>query len=343
MSSTLEREIREQGEVLARRLDDGGVDIAAAAWLLRDAEHVVIAARGTSDNVARYAQYLLGRQSRLLVGLAAPSLYTDVESAPNLRGAAVMGISQSGQSPDIVGVLAAARAQGRPTIALTNDPASPLAANADIVVPLLAGPERAVAATKTYTASLFAVAQLAEAMAPASGRAGSLRALPATLTRFADEQLEGRACFDVLDPASIVTVLGRGLDYATAHETALKLREMTGTPAEAFSPPDLLHGPIAAVGAGAAAWLAAGDRKVSDDVKALWQDLHGRTRTTVAVAADPAVLERAEVAIRLPDVPDWAAPILSIVPAQVAALRVAELRGVDVDAPNGLRKVTLTT
>jgi glucosamine--fructose-6-phosphate aminotransferase (isomerizing) len=341
--TTLEREIREQGDVLRRRLDDDGAAIAAAAEALRGASHVVIAARGTSDNVARYAQYLLGRELRLLVGLATPSLYGNSASAPDLRGAAVVAISQSGQSPDIVAVLAAARAQGRPAIALTNDPDSPLAAHADVVVPLLAGPERAVAATKTYTASLFAIAQLAEVLRPSPERPAALRDLPARLDGFVDEQLERRAQFDPLNDAELVTVLGRGFEYATAYETALKLREMTATPAEAFSPPDLLHGPIAAVSKRAAAWLVAAEPRLGSDLGALWRDLHARSRMQVAVAADPAALALADVAVPLPDVPEWAAPIVAIAAGQVAALRLAELRGVDADAPNGLHKVTLTT
>ena len=341
--TTLEQEIREQGGVLRRRLRSGAPDAAAAARALGGAAHVVVAARGTSDNVARYAQYLLGRRLRLVVGLAAPSLYGDPASAPALRDAAVIAISQSGQSPDIVGVLAAARAQGRPAIALTNDPESPLAAHADVVVPLLAGPERAVAATKTYTASLFAVAQLAAALGAPAADAAVLAALPDLLDAFVDERLARRAEFDVLDAAELVTVVGRGFDYASAYETALKLREMTGTPAEAFSPPDLLHGPIAAVGRRAAAWLVAGEDRLDDETTALWRTLRRRTGAQVAVAADPAALAGADVAIRLPALPAWAAPIVAVVPAQAAALRLAEIRAVDVDAPHGLRKVTLTT
>src|SRR4051794_34297793 len=118
----LEREIRSQATVLVDR-----PDAAQAAHLLRDSDYLVIAARGSSDNAARYAQYLLGLRARLPVGLATPWLYSRAEP-PLLRGGAVMAISQSGRSPDVAGVVAAARAQGRPAIVLTNDPAAPLAA-----------------------------------------------------------------------------------------------------------------------------------------------------------------------------------------------------------------------
>jgi glucosamine--fructose-6-phosphate aminotransferase (isomerizing) len=343
MSSRLEQEIREQGDVLRRRLEHDGDGAVRAARVLRDVDHLVIAARGTSDNVARYAQYLLGRDARLLVSLAAPSLYGDPNGAPRLGRAAVAAISQSGQSPDVVGVLAAARAQGRPTLALTNDVESPLAAQADVVIPLLAGPERSVAATKTYVASLFAIAQVAEALAPQPGRGAMLAQLPSLVDALVEEQLAGRERFQPLGDAAFITVTGRGLQYGTAHETALKIRELTGIPAEAFSPPDLVHGPIAAVGGAAAVWLVATERPVAADVGALWDRLRGRARTLVAVARDPEVLAAADVAVALPDVPDWAAAILAAVPAQAAALRLAEARGMDIDAPVGLEKVTRTT
>ena len=123
-------------------------------------QYVVIASRGSSSNVARYAQYLLGRAHRVPVMFATPSLYTIYEQPPRLAGAAVIGISQSGASPDVASVLAEARRQGRPTIALTNVGDSPLAREADAVLPLEAGEERAVAATKTYLNSLGAIALL---------------------------------------------------------------------------------------------------------------------------------------------------------------------------------------
>jgi glutamine---fructose-6-phosphate transaminase (isomerizing) len=341
MTSALEHELREQGDALRRRVADPGGDVGRAAALLRGAEHLVVAARGTSDNVARYAQYLLGRELRLAVALATPSLFSDPGSAPRLEHAAVMAVSQSGRSPDIVGVLAAARAQGRPTLALTNDPGSPLAEQADVVIPLLTGPERSVAATKTYTASLFAVAQLAEALAPLPGRPDALQRLPDQIDAIVAEQLAGRERFDVLAGAALLTVLGRGLHYATAHETALKVRELAGIPAEAFSPPDLLHGPIAALGPRSAVWLTAGERHLDRDLAALWGELRERAGVTVAVTRDQHL--EADVVVRLPDAPVWAMPILAVVPGQAAALRLAEVQGVDVDAPHGLHKVTLTS
>ena len=158
--SHLYREIHEQPDVLRRLLDEEEATAQALADLVRgrDITHVVIAARGTSDNAGRYAQYVLGSMNGLSVGLAAPSLFTIYQRPPRFGNALVLGISQSGKSPDIVAVLAEARRQGAVTAVLTNRVDSPLAAQGDVVINLRAGEERAVAATKTYTAELAAVA-----------------------------------------------------------------------------------------------------------------------------------------------------------------------------------------
>lgn len=340
----LEREIAAQGDVVRRRLAGGGRAAAEAARLIRGVGHLVIAARGSSDNAARFAQYLLGARVRLVVSLATPSLYADPDAAPRLPGAAVLAISQSGQSPDVVAVLAAARAQGRPTIALTNDLSSPLARQADAVIPMLAGQERSVAATGTYAASLVAIAELADALAPAAGPSlpVTLRELADALDRLAARELELRERYDLLDAAVGLTVVGRGIHYATAHETALKLRELSGTPAEGFSPADLMHGPIAAVGANAAVWMIEPGEGPNAVRAKLAERLATRGSTLVTVGAGPAPVN-ADLAIRLPRGPGWREAVTGVVPAQVAALRLAELRGVDPDAPHGLSKVTRTT
>src|SRR5438067_13650636 len=160
--SWLETELREQPAALARLLEQQGARSAelAAAFRRDDVRYVLIASRGSSSNAARYAQYVLGRANRMPVTFATPSLYTVYEQPPRLDGALVIGISQSGASPDVGSVLAEARRQGRPTLALTNDPGSPLAVLADMVLLLEAGEERAVAATKTYLNSLAAIALL---------------------------------------------------------------------------------------------------------------------------------------------------------------------------------------
>src|SRR5207245_8195144 len=155
-------ELQEQPAALARLIErqSGRAREIAEIFSRDDVQYVVIASRGSSSNVARYAQYLLGRAHRVPVMFATPSLYTIYEQPPRLTGAVVVGISQSGASPDVASVLAEGRRQGRPTIALTNDPTSALAQQAAALLPLDAGEERAVAATKTYLNSLGAIALL---------------------------------------------------------------------------------------------------------------------------------------------------------------------------------------
>jgi glucosamine--fructose-6-phosphate aminotransferase (isomerizing) len=341
----LETELREQGAALAARADAGREAAAHAAELLArpGVDHLLIAARGSSDNAARYGQYLLGLDGGLAVGLAAPWLYGHGHRPPRLPGAAVLGISQSGRSRDIVAVLEAGRFQGRPTIAITNEPGSPLAQAADVVIPLGVGEERSVAATKTYVASLHALAQVGAAIRPSTVTSEVLDVVPEMVTELSAAQLEGRERFDRLGEASLLTAVGRGLDYATACEAGLKLRELGGTPAEAFSTPDLLHGPVAALGPGSALWIASGVAHTEDAELESFRQLTGRTGLHVAVSADPRVLDLAEIPVLLPVLPEWATPLLGVVPAQVAALRLAETRRVSVDHPHGLSKVTLTS
>src|SRR3954462_4462177 len=162
MGSHPEAELREQPEALARLIEKqrGYEEQVRGLFRRSDVQYILIASRGSSSNAARYAQYLLGRAHRVPVAFATPSLFTLYGQPPRLEGALVIGISQSGKSPDVVEVVAEARRQGRPTVALTNDPSSPLGQAADGVLKLEAGDEYAVAATKTYVNSLGAAALL---------------------------------------------------------------------------------------------------------------------------------------------------------------------------------------
>jgi glucosamine--fructose-6-phosphate aminotransferase (isomerizing) len=343
----LEKEIREQPDVLERRTEPGWRAAAEAAKLLEasDVTHVVIAARGSSDNAARYAQYLFGLDARLPVALATPWLY-EGDRSPLLRGAGVIAISQSGQSPDVIAVARAARRQQRPAIAITNDPDSPLAGEADVVVPMLAGDERSVAATKTYVASLHAIAQISSRLGGSVGadpdREQWFARVPELVRGVVEQQLDGRERFDPLAGARALTVVGRGLQLATAYETALKLRELSGLPAEAFSLPDLLHGPVAALQAGGAVWLISIGAQLQPTA-AEFSSLHELAGIGIAVSDSAELASRADIAVAMtPEVPAWLSPLLAVIPGQAAALRLAELGGHDVDRPRGLRKVTLT-
>src|SRR5579884_1049140 len=246
--SWLEAELREQPEALARLLERqaGAARDAARLFRRRDVRYVLIASRGSSSNVARYAQYLLGRAHLVPVMFATPSLYTIYEQPPRLDGALVIGISQSGASPDVVAVVEEAHRQGQPTVALTNDDDSPLANAAAAVLPLEAGPERSVAATKTYMNSLGAIALLFAAV-DGGAAPDELARMPERLERQLELSFATAPPLDEYEDAVGATVVGRGVTYGTAFEIALKIRELSGLLVEAYSPADLMHGPIAAI------------------------------------------------------------------------------------------------
>ncbi len=345
MSSHLERELAEQPRSLARLLDEQRDQAGRIAGLLRrdDVGYVLIASRGSSSNAARYAQYLLGRAHRVPVSFATPSLFTLYGQPPRLDGALVVGISQSGASPDVVEVLAEARRQGRPTVAITNTPASSLGAAADAVLPLEAGEELAVAATKTYVNSLGAIALLFAAATGDDRAAAELDRMPAVL----EEQLSRSARdVEVLDSLGRLdggTVVARGINYCTSFEIALKIRELSGLLFEAYSAADLMHGPIAAIAAGWPVIAVAPTGPALPELQQAVAAIAERGARVVAVSDDPRVCGAAAAALPLvPGVPEWLSPLVAVVPGQLAALRLARLRGVDPDNPLGLRKVTLT-
>ena len=342
--SWFEQEIREQPDAIARQLQQGRAEIEAAAAAVRAAapHTVMIAARGTSDNAARYAQYVLGVHDRLPVALAAPSLFTHYAAPPRLAGSLVIGISQSGQSPDIVAVVDEARRQGALTIAITNRPGSPLASAAAHVIALHAGEERAVAATKTYTTELVALAMLSAALEDDATRWRELEALPAQVT--AALALEAAAAPAVARccTAERFVVLGRGFNYSTAFEIALKIKETSYVIAEPYSSADFLHGPAAMLEGGFPVVLVAPRGKLTDG-GALLDLLEARQAEVIAISNDPEVLRRAPAPLAIPgDVPEWLSPVVAVVPGQWLAHALATARGLDPDRPRGLSKVTHT-
>jgi glucosamine--fructose-6-phosphate aminotransferase (isomerizing) len=335
--SLLERELREQPAALARLLERQSEYAAEVGGLLRrnDVRYLLIASRGSSSNAARYAQYLLGRASRVPVAFATPSLYTLYEQPPRLDGALVVGISQSGKSPDVKAVVDEARRQGRPTIALTNDPASPLALAAEAVLPLEAGEEQSVAATKTYLNSLGAIALLFAASTRDAQAWHELARMPTQVERQLEQSLADAAVVDLSIGGG--TVVGRGINYGSAFEIALKIRELSGLLFEAWSAADLMHGPVAAIAPDWPVIAVAPPGPAFASMQAAIDGLAARGARLLVIA------EAEDAALRLvPSVPEWLSPLVTVIPGQLVALRLAELRGVDVDHPHGLQKVTLT-
>jgi glutamine---fructose-6-phosphate transaminase (isomerizing) len=342
----LREEIHEQPTVVARVIADGRETIDAIAAMLRqrDVDQIVIAARGTSDHAAIYAQYVLGARLGIPVALAAPSLVTLYGAEPRYRRSAVIGISQSGESPDVVAVVAAAGRQGVPTIAITNSPRSPLAEAADETIDLRAGEERAVAATKTYTAELTAIALLALALGAADAAAeAALLTLPT----------EMRAALEIEPTAERVAagrpaiggavVLGRGFEYATAREWALKLKELARLLADPYSSADFQHGPLALLQPGFPVFALAPSGPPADGQVELLARLRADFDVDLVVVSDRDDALALGDGLRLPaGIPDWLMPIVSILPAQLVAYHLARARGLDPDAPRHIRKVTRT-
>jgi glutamine---fructose-6-phosphate transaminase (isomerizing) len=343
--SWVESELREQPLALERFLaaEHATAEAAAHGLLQADVRYLLIASRGSSSNAARYAQYVFGTVNRLPVSFATPSLYTLYDAPPALGAAAAIGISQSGASPDVVAVLSEARRQGRPTLAITNDPGSPLANAADWTLPLHAGRERAVAATKTYSNSLAAIALLSTVLADDQEALRELRAAPSWITEQIDRSLSDADRLDPYRAAEGGSVVARGVNYCTAFEIALKIRELSGAQFEAFSSADLLHGPIAAVRAGRPAIVVAPSGPALESLHEIVGKLRERGSEVIAISDDEQLLTLADTPLALVRrVPEWLSPLLAVVPGQVAAIRLATLRGVDVDHPAGLTKVTLT-
>src|SRR5438093_2228044 len=343
--SWLEAELREQPDALARflRAETAAARALADELAIREIRYVVIAARGSSDNAARYAQYLFGAVNRLPVALATPSLYTLYKTPPRLESALVIGISQSGASPDIAAVVSEARAQGCPTIAITNDPTSRLAVAAERVVALWAGTERAVAATKTYLNSIAAVALVSAALGLDERRLHELLEMPGRVREQIELSASTTASLDRYRDMSAGTVVGRGTAYGTAFEIALKIRELSGVQMEAFSGADLLHGPIAAVDTGSLSLLVAPSGPALEGVHELTAELRRRGVAIAAISDAADVLAAADTPLPLvAGVPEWLSPLTAVVPGQLAALRLAKLRGLDLDHPRGLQKITRT-
>lgn len=339
-------EILQQPDCLRRLLGSSRQDIQKAAGEIkkRNIQFVFLAARGTSDNTGRYANYLLGGTNGLPVALATPSLFTYYQSPPHLNNALVIGISQSGQSPDIVSVIAEGRRQNCLTLAITNGPESPLARQADIVIPLSTGPELGVAATKTYTAELMVLAMLSAALTNDSQSWSMLDNVPGWVEEVLQKGDYLKTAAERYRYMEQCVVLGRGFNYSTAYEWALKLKEMTYISAEPYSSADFLHGPIAIVRGGFPVMAAISSGKVYasmlETLSRIKAELHGEL---MVISDQKEALDMAVTPVNLPTgIPEWLSPLVSIVPAQAFAYHLTRVKGYDPENPRIIQKVTET-
>lgn len=343
---TLHAEIFEQPERLASLFEKQKQTVLeiAKAIQARNVQYAFLAARGTSDNAGRYANYLWGAHNGIPLALATPSLFTYYQRPPRLKGAFVIGVSQSGQSPDIVSVLEEGRKQGCLTLAITNIPDSPLAKAADLVLDIQAGAEKAVAATKTYTSELMAIAMISAALnnseehwkelASVSQWAEQTLALDEEIAQMAQRYRYMNQC----------VVLGRGFNYATAFEWALKLKELTYVVAEPYSSADFQHGPIAMVAGGFPVLAVAPNGKVRESMQDMLTRLRKEKAAELVVISDRAdLLALAQSPIQLPpQIPEWLTPLICIIPAQLFACHLTGVKGYDTEKPRSITKVTET-
>jgi glutamine---fructose-6-phosphate transaminase (isomerizing) len=344
---TLKSEIFEQPAVLENLLVNQADTVKKAAQTIRESNinYIFLAARGTSDNAGRYSQYLLGAHNGLPVALATPSLFTYYKQPPTLKGALVVGISQSGQSPDIVSVLTEARQQGCPTLAITNTPDSPLGEAADFIIDIQAGVEKAVAATKTYSAELMAIAMLSAALQRSDESWRLLSSVPDWVSQILALDSDIARIAERYRFMELCVVLGRGYNYSTAYELSLKLKELTYTSAEAYSSADFQHGPIALIEQGFPVLAVAPGGKVFDNLMELLAILRTERKADLMVISDQVkALSLAQSPIRLPaGIPEWISPIIGIIPGQLFSNYLAQAKGFDPEAPRGLHKVTETS
>ena len=344
-NTNLYKEIYEQPLAMQQFFDHEWEDLKKTSKLLKDERvtNVVIAARGTSDNAARYAQYLFGAANHLSVGLATPSLHSIYQQVPSYKNSLVIGISQSGKSPDIVSVIADAKKQGSPTIAITNEPDSDLARIADCLVDLHAGPELSVAATKTYTTELAAIAALSTLAAKDPELEAILHSVPELMQETLALSPSIAQAAERYRYMRMCVVIGRGFNYPTAFEVALKIKELNYIIAEPYSSADFLHGPVAVVEEAFPVLVIAPSGRMIQEMKIFVKGLHELGAEIIAISDDDGLLAEGRTAFRLPPIPDeWVSPLVSIVPGQLFAMHLADVRDLNIDHPRGLHKVTET-
>jgi glucosamine--fructose-6-phosphate aminotransferase (isomerizing) len=313
------------------------LDRLAAALRAGAPRFAIVCGRGSSGHAGTYLRYLLGLRGGLIAAEASPSILTVHRATPAMADALFILLSQSGRSPDLVASAQAARAAGAETVAIVNDAASPAAQACAHVVPILAGPERAVAATKTVVNTVVAGAGLVAAIAGDAALDAALDRLPAQLARALE--LDWSVWGDRLRAGAPTTILARGPALAVAQELALKLAECAGVPALAYSTAEFRHGPRAALAAGATALVLRSDDASAPDTDALVVDLRAQGARVFVAGASPA--ERDALPVVGVEDPHLD-PVVMLIPAYGAIEAASRRLGRDPDAPPGLSKVTRT-
>ncbi len=340
----MEKEILESPQALRRFLSRQWKALTRAAQAVQDFKprFVVLAARGTSDNAGTYARYLIEKEWGIPVSLAAPSVTTLYGAKVQYRHCLVIGISQSGEGPDVCRILHDARKQGALTLGVTNNARSRLAKEAEYSLDLMAGPEKSVAASKTYTSELLALYALVECVAKGPSVRSKLSALP----RLVEEGCRlSRAVWDAayqFPNLSSCVVVGRMFHYGPAQEAALKLKECAQVMAHAYSTADFHHGPKTLAGKGFPVVLLAPPGPTLKGSLELLEELRERGARVMVFSPVPQILKKATVPVKTPGGQEVVNPMGMAPMLQTLALAVATAKGLNPDQPPYLKKVTQT-
>ena len=342
MTDKMLQEIHEQPQVLERILDEGWGEILGAAREFRSDgfRSVMIAARGTSDNAALYGKYLFEVLLGIPTALASPSAFTLYDTQMNLNDVLVIGISQSGESKDVLETIRRSGELGAKTLTITNDDNSSMAEAAERHFFLRAGNEESVAATKTYTASLLVLNLLVAALKGDDSPDEEAQRLPDSARQTLEAEWKGAERYRY---AQHIVTTSRGYNLATAQESALKLMETNYVVAEAFSSADLRHGPMAMIGQDFPVITIVPPGKARSSMKELVEALDERGAETVVVSEDKELVNKSPAGFQIPSFsPDELSPLLYILPLQIFAHDLALLKQLDPNSPRGLSKVTET-
>lgn len=338
-------EIHEQPRAVQAVLqkEQKSIEALCRAVKARDVSCVVIVGRGTSDHAATVAKYLFEITMGIPVALAAPSVVTLYRSRLDLSRCLVLGVSQSGQSPDVVEYITQARAWGGLTVAITNDVSSELAHASQYTICCHAGEEKSVATTKTYTATLAACYLFALKYAEKNQLLEELQKVPDVMAAAMEDEESIQNMAPRYRYMEECFVMARGINHATAHEAALKIQETSYVGARPYSVADFAHGPIAVVHEGLTCFLFAPEGKAHSSVMHMIQTLSQKRAETVVYSNSEEALRRATIGIRMPgDVDELLTPLFYIIPAQIFAYYLSLNKGYNPDRPRGLTKVTIT-
>ncbi len=337
-------EIREQPQALARTLKEETQKVLRFGNFIssRDVRLIVLVARGSSDNAALFGRYLLEITSNIPVSLAAPSVHTLYRANLKMRGTLVVGVSQSGEGTDINSVLACSRKAGAYTLGITNEAHSTMSGIVDEVFLIRAGKERSVAATKTYTGQLLMFYLLASALQGGKGLE-KLKQIPSLAAESVNLSSEIASMVERYRFMHHCIVVGRGLSYANAYELAIKLMETCYIITERFSSADFMHGPVAMIEKDFPVILFAPPGRTFKDILRLVLRLKKLKAETLVISSEPSVLRWSTRGIQISrKIEDFLAPIPYIIPGQLLAAMLAEIKGLSPDNPRSLKKVTKT-